>query len=336
MCYFSHQTQIDLVEEDTQMSETRRTECLRNRAVLLAFGVAAAATFTPGTTHAQDPNITGKILNSLALVVAPVKDGTSFGSGFCFYSTPGKSYYLTNQHVVAGANSVFLRQEKRSFFDNTNLVPARVYPRPRGDTGKGKWDGANALDVAVLVIDVGNCVALPFTEFLRATEGLGLGPTALGKRVGVAGYPLIRLNLAEYNLREVSPSVHFGTLAGLGNGQIEFDALIDHGNSGGPLFDVETGVVYGVVQQSTQVSQESLVRNNFAIDITTVTSYFDNVFLPYYYSTNGKTRVQYLPCQSDLQMIASKAVGLDTRKREAEWKYWCSLPDAVTASGTRR
>ena len=71
-----------------------------------------------------------------------------------------------------------------------------------------------------------------------------------------------------------NPPAHFGQINGYIKDQvkgksvdryIEYDALTDNGNSGGPLFDANTGVVYGIVDLVKFSRSEVNVKNNMAI-----------------------------------------------------------------------
>lgn len=66
---------------------------------------------------------------------------------------------------------------------------------------------------------------------------------------------------------------------------IEFDALTDHGNSGGPLFDASTGLVWGVVTLGIQSQTSEAVQNNLAIDTTSIHEFLMDANVPYHYKT---------------------------------------------------
>src|ERR1039457_5283507 len=88
--------------------------------------------------------------------------------------------------------------------------------------------------------------------------------------------PAIQIELFFHKLG-LAPSLHLGTLSALiaGGALLEYDAQTDHGNSGGPLFDAQTGAVYGIVTWgNTGVS--GAVQNNIAISIRDLTQFFQN------------------------------------------------------------
>ena len=81
----------------------------------------------------------------------------------------------------------------------------------------------------------------PVHVLVPAVE-LGVPPRE-GTRVGVAGYPRTQVLFGQLGLG-LTPSVHLGTVNALpaGGALIQFDAQIEPGNSGGPLFDANNGV----------------------------------------------------------------------------------------------
>jgi len=71
-----------------------------------------------------------------------------------------------------------------------------------------------------------------------------------GTAIAIAGYPRTQIDLAKRELG-FTPSVHAGTVNALlaNRSLIEFDAYAEDGNSGGPLLDGATRLVYGVVTE---------------------------------------------------------------------------------------
>ena len=184
-----------------------------------------------------------KLRRSLAMVVAEGPDGVSFGSAFCIASTPKVSYFLTNHHVVGDLDRVHLVFASRK----PDLKDGLVASVGAGDT-----------DLAVLATNVGN---IPPVRLAKTTA-------IEGQSIAVAGFPSIQFRLAANGLG-LSPSMHVGTVNAMaGNGfYIEYDAQTDHGNSGGPLYDVETGDVYAVVTYGIASNSSQAVQNNLAISI---------------------------------------------------------------------
>jgi hypothetical protein len=184
-----------------------------------------------------------KLRRSLAMVVAEGPDGVSFGSAFCIASTQKLSYFLTNHHVVGDLGRVHLVFATRK----PDLKDGLVVSVGTGDT-----------DLAIVATNVGN---IPHVR-LAQTSAIE------GQSIAVAGFPSIQFRLAENGLG-LSPSMHVGTVNAIaGNGfYVEYDAQTDHGNSGGPLYDVQTGEVYAVVTYGIASNSSQAVQNNLAISI---------------------------------------------------------------------
>jgi hypothetical protein len=169
-------------------------------------------------------NVYASLRTSVALVIAS-KDKTvrSTGTAFCVYSDDHRSIFLTNHHVIDGADTVtVLLQEPHQFVGQARIL--RI--------------GSGGIDAALLEISFANVPALSVTTVIPPE----------GTRIAVAGYPRTQVEFGVIGLG-LTPSLHVGTVNALpGYGTfIQFDAQIEPGNSGGPLFDASTGVVYGVV-----------------------------------------------------------------------------------------
>ncbi|KKB96202.1 Serine protease [Candidatus Arcanobacter lacustris] len=136
-------------------------------------------------------------------------------SGTGFYVAPG--YILTNQHVVSSCLTISVR--------------GAVDPAAANLVSYDK----NA-DLALLKTDTYS----PRIASFRHNEGL-----SAGGKVFVMGYPLEHANDGMYLVRDAN-------IISMDNQveetkQIEFTAIIEKGNSGGPLIDT-SGNVVGIVQ----------------------------------------------------------------------------------------
>lgn len=215
--------------------------------------------FSRGTSsyfNAQNPmsepveDTYAKLKQSLAFVFAATDEGIVTGSAFCVYSTQTESYFLTNHHVIDDSSDIRLALVSQG----GNVYRARVVSL------------SSTLDAALLAVDTGGTPAL-----VLAAE---LPPE--GRSIGVAGYPVIQVELAMANLG-FNPSLHEGTVSALaGNQYVEYDAQTDHGNSGGPMFDSETGVVYGMVTYGVQSPESSSVQDNLAIPATQLLDFLNS------------------------------------------------------------
>jgi len=168
----------------------------------------------------------------------------SLGSGFIFRK---EGYVLTNNHVVAGADNIFVKL-------------------PDGNQYKAKVVGLDKdTDIAVLKIEAGN--DLPTTEFgdsdsLRVGEWvmaignpfpqLGLDRTVTVGVVSAKGRSNLRFG------REETPNYQ---------NYIQTDASINPGNSGGPLVNIK-GQVIGINSAITNPTGMSFnIGIGFAIPI---------------------------------------------------------------------
>jgi putative serine protease PepD len=174
----------------------------------------------------------------------PIGSGTAQaqGSGFV-YDTSG--HVVTNAHVVDGAQSVKVR------FSNGTTYTATVV-------------GVDAsTDLAVLKVDAPSSAFHPLALADSSQAAVGDVVVAIGSPFGLEN------------------SVTAGIVSALGrsmqapngytiNGAIQTDAAINHGNSGGPLLDLD-GKVIGV---NAQIESESGGNDGvgFAIPSSTVRS----------------------------------------------------------------
>ena len=191
-----------------------------------------------------NPSVVEITVTSEASAAGPMGSGTSQaqGSGFV-YDTSG--HVVTNAHVVDGAQAVTVR------FSNGKTYDATVV-------------GVDAsTDLAVLKVDAPSSA-------LHALELADSSQVAVGDVVVAIGSPFGLEN-----------SVTAGIVSALGrsmqapngytiNGAIQTDAAINHGNSGGPLLDLD-GKVIGV---NAQIESESGGSDGvgFAIPSNTVQS----------------------------------------------------------------
>jgi hypothetical protein len=200
------------------------------------------------------------VRQSIALVVVALDDGKyKTGTGFCVYSDQRHSVYLTNHHVIGSATSVgvFVQGDSKPYIGRVLRV-------------------AGYLDAAL--IDVPRPNTKPLT--------VSVDPPTEGTDVAVAGYPASQFTLVKYGLNLV-PALHHGTVSALPAHAnfIEYDAHSEHGNSGSPVFDSGTGVVYGMETYGF----DQTGTTNLAIAIAPLLDFINNahVTLTYAGSTAG-------------------------------------------------
>ena len=219
---------------------------------LCTLSIGTAFLFVqPRDSLAQsEPSMYSRIVPSLALIIA--KDGkkTGFGTAFCIGSHDGTSYLLTNHHVVGSdpSPSVIMQSDPSSML-------------------QGRVTRISTLDAAVIAVDSAACPPLT----LSSTNPM------VGAKVAIAGFPFFQLALSKGDFRNLSPSFHDGSVSGLAeSGElIEYDAQTDRGNSGSPLFDLQTGVVYGLATLVSTGTTGAL-QNNLAISVGGLSSFLNN------------------------------------------------------------
>ena len=268
------------MEVDTERGRHERNDVMRNSLTRAAAGATALvlAAGTGAATYAvlaDGGGSSGTVVRDASTAAAqPVKDGTltigqvydranpsvveitvttqaaagpmgsqaaqAQGSGFV-YDTSG--HVVTNAHVVAGADSVRVRFASGTTYDATVV-------------------GTDAsTDLAVLKVDAPASALHPLELADSSRVAVGDVVVAIGSPFGLEN------------------SVTAGIVSALGrsmdapngytiNGSIQTDAAINHGNSGGPLLDLD-GRVIGV---NAQIASESGGNDGvgFAIPSNTV------------------------------------------------------------------
>lgn len=263
-------------------------------AVFLAV-LAVVSMLLPITVRANGADIYKKIKPSLALVIVPQADGrqVAFGTAFCVASSADSSTFLTSRHVIEGGTRYFLLLQ-----GNNTPIEATILRKGEGDN-----------DVAALTVHRGGFMPLALDGDLPAE----------GTTIAIAGYPATQLELARAHLG-LAPSVHEGTVSAIvAQGfLILHDAQQEHGNSGGPLFDANTGAVYGIVTESFK--PPGTIGTNAAISIRGVRGFMGNIQVPTglgsliglmgYGATNAA-------CVRGMQVFAKAAADWDTSSRRA-------------------
>jgi putative serine protease PepD len=219
-----------------------------------------AATTTVERTSASAPVATSTELLSIAeiakratpsVVEITVSSGTTQqgqptgqaqGSGW-IYDTEG--HVITNQHVVEGASSVRVMLADGSSYSATVV-------------------GADpSTDLAVIKVDAPADKLVPLSVGDSNALEVGDGVVAIGSPFGLEGS--VTSGIVSALNREMQSPNGFSI-----NDSIQTDAAINHGNSGGPLLDLE-GKVVGV---NAQIESDSGGNDGvgFAIPSSTVTS----------------------------------------------------------------
>ena len=172
---------------------------------------------------------------SVVYVVAALPDGAASGSGFVYDSGPSSSLIVTANHVVEGAQQVDV------------ILDSNVQQRYTAQV----LIHDHLADVAVLKIAIGHRKALVMEDLSKVSEGM---------EIAVSGYPRAAKDFRDILGDDLRPSVHKGIVSAirLGGKIIQIDAATDHGDSGGPVFDVRNGFVVGIVKGDIALTNAAL------------------------------------------------------------------------------
>jgi putative serine protease PepD len=198
---------------------------------------------------------------------------TAQGSGFV-YDTKGD--IVTNQHVVDGATSVSVT------FWNGAKYKARVV-------------GSDAsTDLAVVKVDAPSSLLVPLALDDSGSVQVGDGVVAIGSPFGLA--ETVTSGIVSALHRQMTSPNGFAI-----ENSIQTDAAINHGNSGGPLLDLQARVI-GV---TSQIESDSGGNDGvgFAIPSDTVRSVVTQLLV------SGKAEHAYLGVAVQTSSSGGAAVG---------------------------
>jgi serine protease Do len=143
----------------------------------------------------------------------------AYGSGVAVASGAWGTQILTVQHVIEDARQL------RATLDDRRSVPARVVAADE------------KRDVALVEI------AVPNRPVARLGSTRGLEP---GTQVGVAGYPIP--DEFEDERLGTKSSLFAGRVSSIRRDSLELDLPVIPGESGGPVFDAQSGLVIGLAE----------------------------------------------------------------------------------------
>ena len=143
----------------------------------------------------------------------------AYGSGVVVASGAWGTQILTVQHVIDGASHL------RATLDDRQSVPARVIASDE------------KTDVALVQIRV------PNRPVAHLGASIGIEP---GTQIGVAGYPIPD----EFDDEHLGTktSVFAGRVSSIRRDSLELDVPVIPGESGGPVFDANSGAVIGLAE----------------------------------------------------------------------------------------
>ena len=192
------------------------------------------------------------------------------GSGWV-YDTDG--HIVTNDHVVDGAKSISVR------FWNGNTYSASVVGTDQ------------STDLAVIKVDAPSSVLHPLQVGDSSALQVGDGVVAIGSPFGLEG--TVTSGIVSALHRAITAPNSFTI-----NDSIQTDAAINHGNSGGPLLNVQ-GQVIGV---NAQIKSDSNGNEGvgFSIPSNTVRSIASQLI------SSGKVEHAYLGVSIDATAAAAR------------------------------
>jgi hypothetical protein len=182
---------------------------------------SGSSTATPVATAQPSGGMTVESVVKLALPSVLRVTGTlannqqSTGTGFVIKATSDFAYVVTNDHVVHGAANVTLSTQ-----DGTQLPAITI-----------QEDGADDLAVIKVAQPSPSLPALGWGD--SNTAQLGENVVAIGFALGLQGEPTISTGIISALHRDVGQAWPY----------LQHTAAINHGNSGGPLLDLNGDVV---------------------------------------------------------------------------------------------
>lgn len=154
----------------------------------------------------------------------------SSGTGFIY-----KKHLITNNHVFYSnqTDEIKLHTVKENGFEIEHqlMMPYSDFcDRMKDGMGEESWD------FATINLESTTFETLPSLEFIEANEKI-----EIGEEIALFGFPLLQDNLSMHTGHISSKKIHEPVK------YIQVDASVNQGNSGGPLIEVHSGKVIGIV-----------------------------------------------------------------------------------------
>lgn len=270
----------------------KKRVCKMVLAFLLVFTVMGGMVSQEASAEGSKVNQVRESVVVVATYLQGQKGGESgfgYGTGF-FVGNEGSDvqYLITNHHVIenylkngAGKETSFVYVD----YDNTKKtfkgkMKIRVFYNAKDYEEAYVVDYDDTKDIALLTLDKPNDKRKPL-KFCKPDDSM------VGSDIYAIGYPGLsdnRITDAVSNWEIGDASITAGiisrllTTAGTGVKLIQTDAVIQGGNSGGPMVN-ENGDVVGVnsssvIEQSIQVDEEAAVvvqeQSNYAVNVNEV------------------------------------------------------------------
>jgi S1-C subfamily serine protease len=215
----------------------------------------------------SDENAVNNALRSVVCVEASFQLGSVRGSGVIYSldSATGSAYIVTNYHVVYSADERQVSRNITVYVYGTNSLDGKINARAIPAKFYG---GAMAYDVAVLEVTDSeylkeNVQAAPVTVADSDSITVGERVYALGNPNGegfsVSG-GVVSVVAERINVLSADETSMLSLL------EIRTDAAVNHGNSGGGLFNAR-GEIIGIVNARRESTPDKVVLNGFGYAI---------------------------------------------------------------------
>ena len=213
----------------------------------------------PGPTPGPNPysllseiDLGKKMTEATFLIVGNTSEGQSIGTGF-FINKNGLA--LTNYHVLAHqANyTIFVSDQEGHITQDRDRSIARLITANK------------SLDYAIFMVSLDNGEEVPYLDLAKERP-------ERGTRVGVVGNPATDSGvfLATFTTGQISALRE-------NSGEIQFNASITNGNSGGPVCDYYGRVVGIAKSVAVKNGQQNAANLNFGVDIQLVRKELDRL-----------------------------------------------------------
>ena len=193
-----------------------------------------------------------KMTEATFLIVGNTSEGQSIGTGF-FINKNGLA--LTNYHVLAHrANyTIFVSDEEGHITQDRDRSIARLITANK------------SLDYAIFMVSLDNGEEVPYLDLAKERP-------ERGTRVGVVGNPATDSGvfLATFTTGQISALRE-------NSGEIQFNASITNGKSGGPVCDYYGRVVGIAKSVAVKDGQQNAANLNFGVDIQLVRKELDEL-----------------------------------------------------------
>lgn len=233
--------------------------CNDSAKIFAEYAKGGSPTPTPSPTPGSNPysllseiELGKKMTEATFLIVGNTSEGQSIGTGF-FINKNGLA--LTNYHVLAHrANyTIFVSDEEGHITQDRDRSIARLITANK------------SLDYAIFMVSLDNGEEVPYLDLAKERP-------ERGTRVGVVGNPATDSGvfLATFTTGQISALRE-------NSGEIQFNASITNGNSGGPVCDYYGRVVGIAKSVAVKDGQQNAANLNFGVDIQLVRKELDEL-----------------------------------------------------------